>query len=208
MPRTGSLSTAERRQSLLEAATAVVREQGPRTSMDAMATAGGVTKPILYRHFGDRQGLVSAIGERFEQQLDEAIRAALATFGRAEEGAVLRATIDAYLRLIEQETQLYRFLVQQDARSGNETTSAFVAQVSERVAGVLAAGLRANGGDPAPAELWAVGIVGMVHAAGDWWAERRTSMSRADVVDGLAGLLWNGLGAGSAAIRRSPGTGG
>jgi len=192
---------------LLEAATAVVREQGPRASMDAMAAAGGVTKPILYRHFGDRQGLVSAIGERFQRQLDEAIRAALETFGQAEEGAVLRAAIDAYLRLVEQETQLYRFLVQQDARSGNETTSAFVAQVSERVAGVLATGLRTTGRDPAPAELWAVGIVGMVHAAGDWWAERRGSMSRADVVDGLAGLLWHGLGAGSPAglSSREPG---
>ena len=56
----------------------MVREEGPRATMEAMAAAGGVTKPILYRHFGDRRGLVAAIGERFQRELGEAISAALA----------------------------------------------------------------------------------------------------------------------------------
>lgn len=180
---------------MLEAATAVVRADGPRATMESMAAAGGVTKPILYRHFGDRQGLVAAIGERFQRELSDAIAAALETFGRTGDGAVLRATIDAYLSLVERETELYRFLVQQDARTGNEISSAFVAKVTERVAGVVAAALRASGRDPAPAELWSVGIVGMVHAAGDWWAQERPELDRTAVVDGLTALLWGGLGA-------------
>src|SRR5215207_684617 len=141
--------------------------------MEAMAAASGVTKPILYRHFGDRQGLVTAIGERFQEELGAAIGAALESFGQTSEGGVLRATIDAYLSLVERETELYRFLVQQDARTGNEISSAFVARVIEQVTGVVAAGLEGAGRDPALAELWAVGIVGMVHAAGDWWAQER-----------------------------------
>ena len=162
--------------------------------MEAMAAEGGVTKPILYRHFGDRQGLVTAIGERFLADLNDAIGAALQTFGGTGDGSVLRATIDAYLSLVEQETELYRFLVQQDARSGNETTSAFVAEVTDRVTALIDGALRAADRDPSPAELWAVGIVGMVHTAGDWWAERRTTMSRATVVEALTSLIWEGLG--------------
>jgi AcrR family transcriptional regulator len=180
---------------LLDAAIEVVREQGPRASMEAMAAAGGVTKPILYRHFGDRAGLVTAIGEAFLHDLGVAISGALQQYGGSGGGAVLRAAMDAYLALIERDTELYRFLVQQDARLGSERTSAFVAQVIEQVTGLVEAGLQAIGRSPQPAELWAVGIVGMVHAAGDWWAERRTTMDRATVVDELTGLLWDGLGA-------------
>jgi AcrR family transcriptional regulator len=195
VPRTATRDADERRRLLLDAATAVVRAHGPRASMEAMAAAGGVTKPILYRHFGDRRGLVAAIGERFQQELGTAIQAALQSFGQTNDGGgVLRATIDAYLSLVERETELYRFLVQQDARTGNEISSAFVARVVEQVAGVIAAGLEAAGRDPGPAELWSVGIVGMVHAAGDWWAQERPELGRTDVVDGLTELLWNGLG--------------
>ena len=50
---------------------------------------------------------------------------------------------------------------------------------------LIDAALRTADRDPTPAELWAVGIVGMVHTAGNWWAERRTTMSRATVVDAL-----------------------
>lgn len=162
--------------------------------MEAMAAAGGVTKPILYRHFGDRRGLVAAIGERFQQELGDAISAALDTSGRGGDGSVLRATIDSYLSLVERETELYRFLVRQDARSGNEISSAFVAQVSAQVAQLVGGALHASGRDTAPAELWAVGIVGMVHAAGDWWAQERPELDRTAVVDGLTELLWAGLG--------------
>jgi AcrR family transcriptional regulator len=195
VPRTATRDADERRRLLLDAATDVVRQQGPRASMEAMAAAGGVTKPILYRHFGDRRGLVTAIGERFQDELGGAIGAALESFGRTNErGAVLRATIDAYLSLVERETELYRFLVQQDARTGNEVSSAFVARVVEQVTAVLAAGLQGAGRDPALAELWAVGVVGMVHAAGDWWAQERPELDRTAVVDGLVELLWGGLG--------------
>ena len=188
-------TTQQRRRMLLEAAIEVVREQGPRASMEAMAAAGGVTKPILYRHFGDRAGLVAAIGEAFLNELGEAIGGALQRYGGSGDGAVLRAAIDAYLALIERDTELYRFLVQQDVRLGAERTSAFVANVIEQVTGLVEAGLQAAGRSSQPAELWAVGIVGMVHAAGDWWAERRTTMSRATVVDELTSLLWEGLSA-------------
>ena len=186
-------TTQQRRRMLLDAAIEVVREQGPRASMEAMAAAGGVTKPILYRHFGDRAGLVAAIGEAFLNDLGEAIGGALRQHGGSGDGAVLSAAVDAYLALIERDTELYRFLVQQDARLGAERTSAFVANVIEQVTVLVEAGLQAAGRSPQPAELWAVGIVGMVHAAGDWWAERRTTMDRATVVDELTGLLWNGL---------------
>jgi len=183
---------AGRREALLDAAIGVVRTDGPRASMEALAAAGGVTKPILYRHFGDRDGLVAAIAERFLSRLGAAIDAALASWDQGDPQGVLRTSIDGYLSLVEEDNHLYRFLVQHDARTGNHTTSDFVRRVSEQVADVLRSAFVVAERDPGNAELWAHAIVGMVHAAGDWWAEDQT-MSRTDVVAAVTALAWSGL---------------
>lgn len=44
-----------RRRELLEAADRVVLRDGPQASMNAIAAEAGITKPILYRHFGDKE---------------------------------------------------------------------------------------------------------------------------------------------------------
>lgn len=183
---------AGRREELLDAAIEVVRADGPRASMEALAAAGGVTKPILYRHFGDRDGLVAAIAERFLAQLASAIADSLRSWEDDPEG-VLRTSIDAYLSLVEADNHLYRFLVQQqEARAGNRTTSEFVRRVSAQVADVLRGVWTMSGLDTANADLWAHAIVGMVHAAGDWWADGQ-AMSRSDVVAALTTLAGSGL---------------
>src|SRR5258708_17021708 len=61
-----------------------------------------------------------------------------------------------------------------------------------QVAMVLGEGLRAAGRDSGPAEPWAFGIVGMVHAAGDWWMDRAT-MPRARLAEYLTSLIYDGL---------------
>src|SRR3954466_7199428 len=56
---------AARRVELLDAAVRAIRRDGPRVSMDAIGAEAGVTKPIVYRHFGDRVGLASALADQF-----------------------------------------------------------------------------------------------------------------------------------------------
>ena len=60
----------ERRSQLLDAAVDAIREHGAGVTMEQLR-AGGVTKPILYRHFGDRDGLVSSIARVFAVRLTE-----------------------------------------------------------------------------------------------------------------------------------------
>src|SRR4051795_9947056 len=183
---------AARRVELLDAAVRAIRRDGPRVSMDAIAAEAGVTKPIVYRHFGDRVGLASALADQFGAalvaELDEA-------FGQdLPPDQLLRATIDAYLAFVERDPNLYSFLVGRlGAPVGTDVANGLVAQVGQRVALVLGEQLRALGIDSGPAEPWGFGIVGMVHLAGDWWLERRT-VTRARLADDLSTLLWHGLG--------------
>src|SRR5690242_962470 len=95
-----------RRNEMIDAAVTVVRRDGPMVSMEQIDTECGVTKPIIYRHFGDRDGLLLEIGERFVDELVVEISPALLQ-DDAPPIDLLTATMDAYLALIERDTNLY-----------------------------------------------------------------------------------------------------
>lgn len=160
--------------------------------MDVIAAEAGVSKPIVYRHFGDRVGLAAALAEQFGAELVAELDDALARDLPPDQ--LLRATIDAYLAFVERDPHMYSFLVGGlGAPVTTDVANGLVAQVGKRVALVLGEQLRNLGIDSGPAEVWSFGIVGMVHLAGDWWLERRT-MTRDRLVDDITALLWTGLG--------------
>ncbi len=186
-------SRAERRTHLLDAAVEAIRTIGAGASMEQLAKQGGVTKPILYRHFGDRDGLVDAIGERYAAHLIER----LGTTPESDEPIeTLRRTVDRYLTSLEDDPKLYDFLVHQPLRAGGRgdgrPISALIEVIAQQVASVIRDQLRASSLDDAGAEPMAHGIVGMVHHAGDWWV-RNPSMSRAALTEVITVLLWNGF---------------
>lgn len=183
------MDRTERREQLLDAAVVAIRRDGPEASMTAIAAEGGVTKPILYRHFGDREGLVRALVERFADQLAQEVGAALAL--EAPPRDLLVAAIDAHVRVVERDPQLYRFLT----RSGGvKELTEVTGRMAAMVATVLGERIRQTGGDSGAAEPWAHGLVGMIHQAADWWVDRRT-MPRDRLVEYLVSLLWDGLAA-------------
>jgi AcrR family transcriptional regulator len=193
--RHGSLREG-RRETFIDAAIAVVRRDGRGASMEAVAREAGVTKPILYRVFEDRDGLVRAVGDRFATELGRVLEAALSAdtgVGWDDPRGVLSATIDAYVAIIDNDPEVYRFLTAGLARDPSLPVVSLASEVARNVAVVLGQRLRDIGVDDTPAELWAHGIVGMVHLAGDWWVDRRT-FTRAEVVEQLVRLLWDGLG--------------
>jgi AcrR family transcriptional regulator len=197
--RHSSEEREDRRERFLDAAITVVRRDGHAASMEAMAREAGVTKPILYRMFGDRNGLLEAIGDRFAQELAEVLAQALA--GAPGSGApssdrrdILRSTIDAYLGLVDRDPELYRFLTAQLATAPSQPIATLADQFARGIAVVLSEQLRAINADSDAAEPWAYALVGMVHLAGDWWVTRRT-ITREALVDYLVVLVWDGLAA-------------
>ena len=181
-----------RRDELLDAAVAALRRHGAGASMDQLAGEGGVTKPILYRHFGDRDGLVQAVADRFARELMESLRAGLRA--STEPRDLLHATIDAYLAFVERDPDVYRFLVRQAfATRSSDELGGFVGEIAREITVVIGEQLHQAGADTGGAEAWAHGMVGMVHMAGDWWLDRRT-MPRSRLVAYLVDLLWDGLG--------------
>ncbi len=181
---------AERRESYLDAAVAVITDEGPNASMEAIAHAAGVSKPSLYRHFGDREGLIEALAQRFVGGLADRLEVILGGGGDPVE--LLRASIGAYIDTIEDDPSMYRFLTSRLPPRG-AALSTLVDRIASVIARTMAEGLRAAGLDTAPARPWSYGVVGMVHLAGDDWVARPV-MPRAELVDDLTNLLWDGIG--------------
>ena len=186
---TGRVGDA-RRDQLLEAADRVVRRDGSAASMNLIAAEAGITKPILYRHFGDKGGLYQALASRYVDDLLARLRAALGTRGGLE--ARTRATIDAYLTAVGEQPQVYQFLLERAAVE-EPGVRGEVQGFVRRFGDELAAGIRAEpalaGIDEHRALVWAHGIAGMVQAAGDWWLDHQ-EVPRTQVVEELTALLF------------------
>jgi len=157
--------------------------------MEAMAAEAGITKPILYRHFGDRDGLLAAVADRFADELVGRLTDELALGGPPRER--IAAAVSCYIEFIEADPALYSLLTQ-----WAPVSSPVVAGVVDRVATLLAATigerLTEAGLDARPAQTWAYGVVGMVHLAGSRVAALPQPSRDAGVAD-LIDLVSDGV---------------
>jgi AcrR family transcriptional regulator len=183
---------AERRAEMVQAAMSAVRTHGPGVSVAEIAAAAGITKPVLYRHFDDRSDLQSAVGRQAAEMLVARITPALQIDGEPIE--VIRGIIDAFLGGIEDEPELWRFVVHHpiERTPGAEIVDDARQQIARLLTALLVDRLNAAGRDTDGAQVWAQGLVGMVQSAGDWWLERRP-VSRAALTDYLTSIIWGGL---------------
>lgn len=187
-----------RREQLVLAAVQAIDELGPGASIADMARAAGVSKPVLYRYFADKDDLYRAVGHWGADQVLQALRTAI------HSGLGPRATVDRacqdYLKLISRHPQVFLLLVEHPAeadplRDGRE----LIAASFSRVLGDL---LRSLGMDASAAEPWAHGVVGLGLAQGEWWVRRRT-VSRTAAATFLADFVWHAI-SGLAAANGNP----
>src|SRR3569833_1246345 len=138
--------------------------------MASIAAEAGISKPILYRHFGDKSGLYQALAERHTRVLIESVRAAFGRPGELRERA--RTAIDTYLAAIAAHRHLYGFLVHRAGAEDTATHSVMGALI-RGLGGELAETLLEEGrlDDPVRGHIWGHATVGMVQAAGEWWLE-------------------------------------
>src|SRR2546421_7329441 len=111
MTATLSQRRQARRDELVDAALRSIRELGPDVSMEQIAAEAGVTKPILYRHFGDKDGLCEAVAQKV---LGEMMADMARTLDMTQPAGpqVISRTMDLYFRWAENDTNVYLFLKQ------------------------------------------------------------------------------------------------
>ena len=183
-----------RREDLVGAAVEAVRRTGPDFAVDDVARSAGVSKTVIYRYFSDKDELVDAVLERISDTvllprlLGEIVRE------HGDDRAALRAVIAAFVSLIEDEPELYRFAYAHTGRSGRaDLVAATEHRIADALAALFAERLEAAGQPSGAASTWAYGLVGMVQLTSHWWATTR-SVPSAELLEQLVALADGGLG--------------
>jgi AcrR family transcriptional regulator len=182
-----------RREDLVAAAVEAVRLAGPDFAVDDVARSAGVSKTVIYRYFTDKDELVDAVLERISTVILLPRLLGEIAVEHADDRASLRAVIAAFVSLIEDEPELYRFAYAHAGRSGRaDLVAATEHEIAEALATVMSARLADAGRATGAARTWAYGVVGMVQLAAHWWSTDR-SVPAPELVEQLTALAHGGL---------------
>jgi AcrR family transcriptional regulator len=185
------MSSAQRREQLIAIGRQLFAEKGlDATSVEEVAARAKVSKPVVYEHFGGKEGLYAVVVDREVRSLLDRITNAL-TAGHPRE--LLEQAAMALLDYIEEETNGFRVLVRESpvgSSSGN--FSSVLNDVAHQVEHILGSEFKGRGYDPKLAELYAQALVGMVALTGRWWLEVRKPRKET-VAAHLVNIAWNGL---------------
>lgn len=186
------MSGQERREQLIGVGRGVFAERGyDAASVEEIADRAGVTKPVVYEHFGGKEGLYAVIVDREVQSLLDRIVTALETAEHPRRA--VRGAAEAFLGYVEDERDGFRILVR-DAPMGisSGTLPSVMGEVAARAESLLAEQFETRGLETAMAPLYAQALVGMVALAGLWWLDEGEP-DRKVVVEHVVDLAWRGL---------------
>jgi AcrR family transcriptional regulator len=173
-PGRSRLPRAERERQMLETAHALFAERGyAAVTMDEVAAAVGVTKPLLYTYFGNKDRLYLACMRPAGDALLEAVVTAIEHTSTAPDA--LRSGIHAFFRFIDADRSAWRVLFDETLPAGGEVARG-VLEYRERLEGLVTAALLdqippGRGGRRARAEVAALSaaLLGAAEALGRWW---------------------------------------
>ena len=185
------MSGQERREQLLDVGRKLFAEKGFEVvTVEEIAAKAGVSKPVVYEHFGGKEGLYAVVVDREMNHL-------LASIGDALTGGSPRALLEqaglALFDYIDRYPDGFRILVRDSPVS--QTTGTFaslIVDVAAQVEHLLADEFASHKLDKKLAGMYSQMLVGMVALTGQWWLDVRKP-KKEEVVAHLVNLAWNGL---------------
>ena len=190
------MTRAERREQLIEVARGLFADKGlDGTSGEEIAARAEVSKPVVYEHFGGKEGLYDVVVDREVRRLHDAIYAAISRPHTDPRSLIELGTL-ALLDYIEEEPDGFRIISRDSSPySQGGTFQTILSSIASRVEGLLAAQFQRRGFDPVTAPLYSQMLVGLVALAGQWWVESReeTTLTKPQVAAHLVNLTWHGM---------------
>ena len=184
------LPARERRQQLLDVALDVFSGTGfHETTMDDIAAAAGVTKPVLYQHFTSKRSLYLHLVDDVGQRMARAIT--VRTSNTDSPRKQVESGVAAYFDFVADNRAAFLLLFEGADRSDADVAEAvnrIEDSMAELVAPLIAAGIEAD-----QQRALAYGIVGAAEAAGRAWATGKLTIDASHLAVEIAELAWSGL---------------
>ncbi|HEY5051887.1 MAG TPA: TetR/AcrR family transcriptional regulator [Solirubrobacterales bacterium] len=174
--------------------------------MDEIAAAVGVTKPLLYNYFGNKEQLYIACMERSGDALTATVAEAVAT--TASPGDALGAGMRAFFSFLDSDRAAWAVLFDETLPRGGEVAdrvSSYRGRIAELVSGSLLAQLPQGrrGGARVEVEALSTALLGAAEALARWWL-RTEALSADAAADLLISTIEPGLRARSTRTTSQP----
>ena len=185
------MSGQERREQLLDVGRKLFADKGfEAVSVEEIANKANVSKPVVYEHFGGKEGLYAVLVDREMNYLlrsfEDALHGSNPRLLLEQAGMALFDYINAY-------PDGFRILVRDSPISQTSGTFAsLIIDVAAQVEHLLANEFAAHKMDKKLARMYSQMLVGMVVLTGQWWLDVRKP-KKDDVVAHMVNLAWNGL---------------
>ncbi|AWS46842.1 TetR family transcriptional regulator [Streptosporangium sp. 'caverna'] len=185
------MSGKERREQLIQISRTLFAEKGfDGTSVEEIAATANVSKPVVYEHFGGKEGVYAVVVDREMQKLLSMVTEALSA---SHSLIKLERAALALLAYVEENSEGFRILVRDShAASGTGTFASLINDIASQVEDVMVNEFIERDYDPKLAPMYAQMLVGMVALTGQWWLDVRKP-PREEVAAHLVNLAWNGL---------------
>lgn len=174
-----------RRAELVDAAVDAIDRFGTTASIAQIAETAGVSRPVLYRYFADKDDLYHAVGQWGADRVLSALMEVLLDDGSIRDKIYRGA--DVYLEFLQEHPQVFLLLTEHRSADPLVDGKERIATAFSRVMGDTLRGMDLDTGG---SEAWAHGIVGLGLSVGEWWL-RRNVMSRPVAADYLASFIWH-----------------
>jgi AcrR family transcriptional regulator len=187
----GRLTAAARRAQLIYVGREVFAERGySATSVEEIAARAKVSKPILYGHFGGKEGLYAVIVDREVEYILTRITEAVSS---GTPRARLQRAALVYLKYVEERPQGFAVLQRDAPQQHTDKMPALMYDLADRISDVFTEQLRAAGYETASAPVYAHALIGMVAFVGQWWTESDDPPPVESVAGHLVAMAWMGL---------------
>ena len=185
------LPASERRAQLIEVGRSVFAKRGYEgTSMEEIADRAKVSKPVVYEHFGGKEGLYAVIVDR---EMDYVVRRIVEAISVGSPRERIEAASLAFLTYVKDQPDGFAVLSQDSPTTATRgTLSSLLNDLAERVGDVFAKAFKDAGYDAKAAPIYAQALVGMVTFVGKWWIVARKPPVE-EVAKHIGALAWMGL---------------
>lgn len=187
------MSSYQRREQLIRVGRSLFASKGfEAVSVEEIAAHAKVSKPIVYEHFGGKEGLYAVVVDREMRTLNDTLMEALSEPDAHPRQIVERTTL-ALLTYIEENAEGFQVLVR-DSPTTDPTSSfsSLLGDISTRVGQILEEWFKRQKMPAKNAMYYAQMLVGMTVYSGQYWADRR-KLSKEELAALIVNLAWNGL---------------
>ena len=185
------LPAARRRRQLLEVALRVFAERGYHdASMNDIAVAAGVTKPVLYQHFTSKRELFTELLADVGRDLQDNITKAVASADGPRQ--MVELGFAGYFDYVSRHRNAFKLFYGGSLARDSEFAE-LVGQVERTIAGLVAGLIEIEGLSPGQRQVLGHGIVGMIEGASIHWLNSNSDADPTTLAQQLADLAWRGL---------------